>query len=74
MITPSWQIYLPQRVRKALDLKIPGKVTFAIRGDSMVITPKKSPLLSLGGKYRRYSREKNIDLANIRDHIDYRQI
>lgn len=42
-----------------------------MKGDSLVIKPKKSAVLKLAGKYKNLSAKKKINLDNIRDRIDY---
>lgn len=70
-ITQQWQVYLPEKVRKLIGLTSPGVADLEVKGDRLVIKPKKSAVLKLAGKYKNLSAKKKINLDNIRDRIDY---
>mgnify|MGYP001561020313 CR=1 FL=1 len=72
-ITPKWQIYIPQKIRQAIGLDKPARAEITAKNNTIIVKVKKSRLLSLAGKYRRYTKGKKIDLDNIRDYIDYSQ-
>jgi bifunctional DNA-binding transcriptional regulator/antitoxin component of YhaV-PrlF toxin-antitoxin module len=70
-ITKQWQIYLPQKVRKAMGLKHPTQAKLNVANKTLTITPTTSPYLKHVGKYTHLKPIKPIDLDNIRDFIDY---
>lgn len=70
-ITNKWQIHIPKSMRKFLSVDKPRKVTIAAEPGKLTITPTKSKILSLAGKYGKYVKSKKINLDKIRDHIDY---
>lgn len=70
-ITDRWQIHIPTAARKALKLKQPGRVEVKTEGNKIILTPVKSAILKLAGKYAKYARGKNINLDRIRNYIDY---
>lgn len=70
-ITSKWQIHIPKAARKALKLKQPHRLEIRTDGDKMILTPVKSEILKLAGKYEKYARGKKINLDKIRDYIDY---
>lgn len=73
-ITPQWQIYLPQQLRKAVGLKRPGKAIIEVKNKNFLVKPQESQVLKLAGKYRHLShkaKEKGINIDKIRDYIDY---
>lgn len=70
-ITRKWQIHIPKAARKALKLEKPGMAELEVKDNNLVITPIKSKILELAGKYEKYTRGKKINLDNIRDYIDY---
>ncbi|MBU1085503.1 MAG: hypothetical protein ABIJ43_01370 [Candidatus Beckwithbacteria bacterium] len=71
MITQQWQVYLPEKARELIGLTTPGQAELMVRGDSILIKPKKSAVFKLAGKYKNLSLKKKINLDNIRDKIDY---
>lgn len=73
-ITPSWQIHLPVEFRKRLGLKEPGKMDMILENDKIILKPKKSKLLKMAGKYKTKKPSKKINLAKIRDQIDYAKL
>lgn len=70
-ITRQWQIYIPNRIRSKLGLTVPGQAKVEVKGKKLIITPQKSEVLKLAGKYKHLYRKKPIDIDNIRDYIDY---
>lgn len=72
-ITPQWQIYLPQKIRKFLSLERPGQAEVEVKDDIICIKPLKSAILKHAGKFQKFNTPP-VDVENIRDHIDYSQI
>ena len=70
-ITQQWQIYIPEKVRELLDLVNPVQARMEIKDKSIVITPQKSAVLNLAGKYKALRLKKPINLDRIRERIDY---
>lgn len=73
-ITQQWQIYIPEKVRELLNLADPVRARLEVKDKSIVITPQKSAVLSLAGKYKALAAKKRIDLDRIRERIDYSQL
>lgn len=73
-ITQQWQIYIPEKVRELLDLVNPVKARLEVKDKSIVITPQKSAILSLAGKYKALMTKKRINLDRIRERIDYSRL
>lgn len=73
-ITPKWQIYLPQRIRNLLGLTKPVKLMARVEKNRIIITPQKSKVLMIAGKYKRFYQKKAINLEKIRENIDYSQL
>lgn len=70
-ITSKWQIHIPKQARKALKLDKPGKFAVSVENNSLILTPTKSKILELAGKYHHLYKKHPIDIDNIRDMIDY---
>ncbi len=70
-ITKQWQIYIPKSFRKMLGLTRPGKVEMRIKKQKLIITPKRSGILAIVGKYKNKKPKVKINLDRIRDYIDY---
>lgn len=70
-ITSKWQIHIPKAARKALKLTKPTQVEVKTEGNKLVLTPVESKILKLAGKYAKYAKGKKINLARIRNYIDY---
>lgn len=70
-ITPKWQIYIPNAAREILGLTKPVKAKLEVKEAKIIITPQKSALLELAGKYRHLYEKKKINLNRVRDYIDY---
>ena len=73
-ITPSWQIHLPVQFRGKLGLKEPGMMEMMLENDVLILKPKKSSILKMAGKYRHIKPKKKIDVAKIRNEIDYSRL
>lgn len=73
-ITPKWQIYLPDAIREAIKMVTPGKASIRVVDNTIIITPKKSGVLSLAGKYRARHMKTSLNIEKIRDAIDYTQL
>lgn len=70
-ITNKWQLHIPKAARKALKLSKPGKVEIKTENNKLILTPIKSKILQMAGKYQKYTKGKKIDLDKIRDYVDY---
>ena len=71
-LTSRWQLYIPKEMRIVLGAKNPGSVQLKTFKNKLVVTAKKSRILSLAGKYHKYYlRHKNVNVNRIRDYIDY---
>lgn len=73
-ITRQWQIHIPKAIRKAIGMDKPGVAEIVAEDNKIIITPKKSGIMALAGKYEKYAKGKKIDLDNIRNKIDYSAI
>ncbi len=73
-VTSKWQIHIPKAMRGVLGKKKPGMVKIKAEKNKLVISPEKSNILSLAGKFHKYYlKNPKIDIDNIRDYIDYSQ-
>lgn len=71
-LTNRWQIHVPKAIRSALGKKKPSMVRVKAENGKLVITPEKSKIIELGGKFHKYYlKNPKIDIDNIRDYIDY---
>lgn len=70
-ITRKWQIHIPKAARKALRMDKPGIMEVKTEDGKLVLTPTKSRILQMAGKYTKYTKNKKINLNKIRDYIDY---
>lgn len=70
-ITSKWQIHIPVAIRKKLGLKKPSQAEIAVKDNAIVIKPKKSKILKMGGSLAGIKPTKPIDITRIRDYIDY---
>lgn len=73
-ITPRWQIHIPLKIRKQLNLTLPGKAEIQAINKNIVIKPQPSLLLKMSGKYKEIAKKRKVNLENIRDVIDYNQL
>lgn len=71
-LTSRWQIHIPKAVRKSLGTVKPGMVSIKASKGKLTLTPKKSKIFELGGKFHKhYLKHKDINIDKIRDYIDY---
>lgn len=70
-ITRQWQIHIPKAIREAIGMDEPGVAEIEVENNKIIITPKKSGILALAGKYHHLYKKKPINIENIRDVIDY---
>ena len=71
-ITPRYQVHIPVKIRKALNLTTHGKAEITAKNGEIVIKPaKKSEFMKLAGSIKVPT---NIDIDRIRDYIDYSDI
>lgn len=71
-ITPQFQIHLPVAIRIKAGFTHHGPVVIRADAGRIIIEKKKGKsILDLAGKYRTRGAHRKIDLANIRDYIDY---
>lgn len=72
-MTRQWQIYIPEKIRKLLDLELTDRWEVKVKGkDELILKKTKSPVLKLAGSVKTPPGVK-VDLDNIRDQIDYAQ-
>lgn len=72
-ITSKWQVHIPVDIRNKLKLKKPSQAEIYIEKDKIVLKPKKSKILELGGSLAGIKPTKPINLDRVRDYIDYSQ-
>ena len=71
-ITPKCQIHLPVAIRIKAGFIHHGPVRIRADAGRIIIEKRKGKsILDLGGKYRVKAKGVKIDLANVRDYIDY---
>lgn len=72
-ITPNNQIHIPLYIRKKLNLTAPSKATISVEDNRIIIEPiTNNAVLNLAGSYKSVVKNnKDIDVENIRDLIDY---
>lgn len=71
-MTRSWQVYIPEQIRKSMGIDAPTLFEATVKDNSLVLKPTKSRFLELGGALNKYHKKNpNIDIDNIRDYIDY---
>lgn len=70
-ITSKWQIHIPVSIRKKLRIEKPSQAEISVRGDEIVVKPKRSKILEMGGSLSGIKPTKKINLDRIRDYIDY---
>lgn len=72
ILTSKFQLHIPKKIREKAGFFTHGPVV--IRADKGAITIKKSQaksILELAGTFKPKGKAKNIDIANIRDYINY---
>lgn len=72
-ITNNWQVHIPLTARRIVGFDKPGVVTVTAKKGQLVISPKKSKILSLAGSLHEKYLKNPIDIDNVRDIIDYSQ-
>lgn len=71
-ITSKFQIHLPKAIRIKAGFHNHGPVVLRASAGRIILEKRRGKsILDLAGKYRVKGRHVKIDLANIRDHIDY---
>lgn len=71
-ITPQFQIHIPVAIRMKAGFTHHGPVTIRADAGRIIIEKKRGKtILDLAGKYKARGKRVKIDLANIRDYIDY---
>ena len=71
-ITPKFQIHLPVAIRTKAGFIHHGPVVIRADGGRIIIEKKRGKsILDLAGKYKARGKHLKVDLANIRDYIDY---
>lgn len=71
-LTRKWQIHIPKAMRHVLGAKKPGMVKIKAAKNKLIISPKRSSILDLAGKFHKYYlKNKHINIDHIRDYIDY---
>ncbi|MBI4129828.1 AbrB/MazE/SpoVT family DNA-binding domain-containing protein [Candidatus Roizmanbacteria bacterium] len=70
-ITPKWQIHIPVAMRKQLGLTKPTQADVYVENNTLVIKPKKSKILQMGGSLQGIKPTRPINIDKIRDYIDY---
>ena len=73
-VTQHWQVHIPKKVREAVGLKKPGRLTLKVEDDKIILSPQDSVILKLAGKYVNQKANKKINLDKIRDQIDYSRL
>ena len=74
-ITPKFQVHIPRAIREKSGLTTHGPVIMRADKGKIVIEPRKTKsILDLAGKYKRRAKQKTIDIARIRDVIDYSRL
>ena len=73
-ITKKFQVHIPVGIRKQIGLSKPGPADITVKNNQIVITPTRSPIHKLVGSLSHHKPAKKVDIANIRDLIDYSDI
>lgn len=72
-ITNNWQLHIPLATRKIVGFNKPGIVTVTAKKGELILSPKKSKILSLGGSLHEDYLKNPINIDRVRDEIDYSQ-
>ncbi|MBU1130109.1 hypothetical protein KKE45_02195 [Patescibacteria group bacterium] len=72
-ITPNWQFYIPENIRKQAKLIRPTKAKISVKNRKIVVEPIKSKILAGAGMFAGSKPKRKVDVDNIRDFIDYSQ-
>jgi bifunctional DNA-binding transcriptional regulator/antitoxin component of YhaV-PrlF toxin-antitoxin module len=70
-ITNQWQVYVPEVIRKQMNMDKPTRAIISSKDGLIYIKPIKSKILSLDGKYSGRKPVIDIVLNKERDYIDY---
>lgn len=71
-LTSKFQLHIPKKIREKAGIFTHGPIMMKADKGKVIITQKKTgSILDLAGKYRNKALKVKIDLANIRDYIDY---
>lgn len=73
-ITSKGQLHIPISIRSQLKLKTPSQAEIYVEKDKIVVKPKESNILKMGGSLAGIKPTKKINLDRIRDYIDYSEI
>ena len=58
-MTRSWQVYIPEQIRKSMGIDAPTLFEATVKDNSLVLKPTKSRFLELGGALNKYHK-KNL--------------
>ena len=72
VLTSKGQMTIPNKIRRALNLKPSEKVIIVVEGDHAVIKPLKGNILDIGGSIKIADREKPMDFHKIRAEVKKR--
>lgn len=70
-ITQQWQIYLPEDIRKAVNLTKPTQAKISVKKKKIIIEPVESRFLQAAGCLSKVKPTTKIDIDNVRDYVDY---
>ena len=73
-ITPKWQIHIPVSIRKELGLTNPTQADVYVENNTLIVKPRRSSILAMGGKYKNLKPIKPVNITHIRDYIDYSKL
>lgn len=69
-ITNNWQFHVPLEARKIVGLKKGGKATLTVKDGELIIRPRDSKILSLGGTLNSLYKKRPVNIDKIREEID----
>ena len=71
IITSKFQVHIPKKIREKAGILTHGPVIIrADRGKIVIEKRKGKSIIDLAGSIKPKGKAKNIDIDNIRDHID----
>ena len=72
-ITKKWQLHIPVKIRKELNLNKPTTARISTKNGKIIITPEPTAtgFMKLAGSLHQEYKNNPIDIDNIRDYIDY---
>jgi AbrB family looped-hinge helix DNA binding protein len=74
-ISSKYQLYIPKHIRNELDLNKTTKAKISVTGNKIVIEPMKNTSIeNLAFKLEKYTKDKNIDIDNIRKYIEWSNV